>query len=254
MKDLKFVVYYRVSTKRQGKSGLGLDAQRKIVAHFIKRNDAVAIAEFTEIESGKINDRPALKNALEYAKKWKAKLLVAKLDRLARNLHFITSLQNSNVDFICADVPHANKLTIQLLAAVAENERENISQRTRDGLQAAKARGRKLGANNPKIRKAIDRYLKKSRYKKPTPSKDKYASLLFATKIVKNLVQPLHRNKKMTYKAIVQHLNEIGHTPLNGGLWTETKLHRARKYHTQYLAMESARRKKSVMKVLADNV
>src|SRR5271165_4993500 len=137
----KFVAYFRVSTDRQGKSGLGLEAQRESVLRYLDGGRWTLIAEFTEIESGKRNDRPELEKALAACKKQKAKLVIAKLDRLSRNLAFIATLMDSGVEFIAVDNPHANKLTIHILAAVAEHEREMISARTSAALKAAKAPG-----------------------------------------------------------------------------------------------------------------
>jgi DNA invertase Pin-like site-specific DNA recombinase len=143
----RFVAYYRVSTDRQGRSGLGLDAQRDAVMRHVASHDGELLADFCEIESGKRSDRPQLAAAIAAAKKAKATLIIAKLDRLARNVHFISGLMESGVDFIAADNPHANKLMVHLLAAFAEHEREQISQRTKDALSAAKARGIRLGRN-----------------------------------------------------------------------------------------------------------
>ncbi|KAA6329414.1 DNA-invertase hin [termite gut metagenome] len=140
---MKYIVYYRVSTKKQGLSGLGLEAQRTIVENYIKNN--TVIAEFTEIETGKSANRPQLNNALVACKQNNATLIVAKLDRLARNLHFITSLQNANVDFICCDMPTANRLTIHIISAIAENEALLISTRTKQALAEKKKQGIKLG-------------------------------------------------------------------------------------------------------------
>src|SRR3984893_8395226 len=124
----KFVAYFRVSTDRQGKSGLGLEAQRKAVLDYLNGWRWQLAAEFVEVESGKRSDnRPELEKALAACKKQKAKLVIAKLDRLSRNVAFISALMNSGVEFIAADMPHANKLTIHILAAVAEHEREMIS-------------------------------------------------------------------------------------------------------------------------------
>ena len=140
---MEYIVYYRVSTKKQGQSGLGLEAQRTIVENFIKGNQV--IAEFTEIETGKSANRPQLNKALECCKSNNATLVVAKLDRLARNLHFVTSLQAANVDFVCCDMPSANRLTIHIIAAIAENEAQLISQRTKAALAEKKKQGIKLG-------------------------------------------------------------------------------------------------------------
>src|SRR6476619_7200292 len=151
----KFVAYFRVSTDRQGKSGLGLEAQRKSVLDYLDGGRWWLVAEFTEIENGKRNDRPELEKALAACKKQKAKLVIAKLDRLSRNLAFIATLMDSGVEFVAVDNPHANKLTIHILAAVAQHEREMIAQRTKDALQAAKARG--VALSNPKLADVRDR-------------------------------------------------------------------------------------------------
>src|SRR6266513_3147515 len=151
----KFVAYFRVSTDKQGKSGLGLDAQRKSVLDYLDGGRWSLIAQFTEIESGKRNDRPELEKALAACKKQKARLVIAKLDRLSRNLAFIAALIDSGVEFIAVDNPHANKLTVHILAAVAQHEREIISARTSAALKAAKARGKRLG--NPKLSDARKR-------------------------------------------------------------------------------------------------
>ena len=136
-----FIAYYRVSTDKQGKSGLGLEAQRQAVVDFINGNGNKVIAEYTEVESGKRRDRPELAKALTDCRKHKAKLVIAKLDRLARNVHFISGLMESGVDFVAVDMPQANRLTVHILAAVAEHEREMISQRTKAALAVAKERG-----------------------------------------------------------------------------------------------------------------
>ena len=117
---------------------------------FINGNGNKILAEFTEVESGKKNNRPELSEALATCKKHKAKLVIAKLDRLARNVAFISNLMESGVDFVAVDMPDANRLTVHILAAVAEHEREIISQRTKEALKAAKARGVKLGSPNPR--------------------------------------------------------------------------------------------------------
>lgn len=146
----RFVSYYRVSTQAQGASGLGLDAQREAVARHVRAAGGIIVAEFQEIESGKKNDRPEIAAALAACRLRRACLVIAKLDRLARNVHFIANLMESGVDFVACDNPHATRLTIHILAAVAEHEREMISQRTIAALAAAKARGVRLG--NPHLR------------------------------------------------------------------------------------------------------
>lgn len=150
----QFVSYLRVSTKEQGRSGLGLDAQREAVASFLTGQGAKLVYEFIEIESGKRNDRPKLAEALTMCRALGARLVVAKIDRLARNVHFVSGLKESGVDFVAADMPSANRLTIHVLAAVAEEEARAISQRTKDALAATKARGTKLGGT--RYRKGTD--------------------------------------------------------------------------------------------------
>lgn len=140
-----FVAYYRVSTERQGSSGLGLEAQQEAVRAYLNGGAWKLMAEVVEVESGKRNDRPKLAEALRACKVHKATLIIAKLDRLARNVHFVSSLMESGVEFTAVDFPQANRLTIHILAAVAEHEAAMISQRTKAALAASKARGTKLG-------------------------------------------------------------------------------------------------------------
>src|SRR4051794_29578177 len=149
MANGKHIGYYRVSTGQQGQSGLGLEAQKKAVTDYLNGSNWELTAEFTEIESGKHEDRPELRKALAACKKHKAILVIAKLDRLARNVHFISGLMHAGTEFVAVDFPQANRLTIHILAAVAEHEREMISQRTKAALAAAKARGKRLGAPDP---------------------------------------------------------------------------------------------------------
>lgn len=140
-----FIAYLRVSTIRQGASGLGMDAQRATVEAFARQAGGVIVATFVEVESGKRADRPELAKAMAAAKKGRAILLIAKLDRLARNVSFIARLMDSGIDFTACDQPFASRLTLHILAAVAEDEARRISERTKAALAAAKARGRKLG-------------------------------------------------------------------------------------------------------------
>jgi DNA invertase Pin-like site-specific DNA recombinase len=142
-----FIAYYRVSTDKQGKSGLGLEAQRQAVAGYVAGRGQI-VAEHTEVESTRTH-RPELHAALAACRRQKATLVIARLDRLARNVAFISNLMESRVDFVAVDIPEANRLTIHILAAVAEHEREMISQRTKAALQAAKARGTVLGNPDP---------------------------------------------------------------------------------------------------------
>lgn len=144
----KLVAYERVSTARQGRSGLGLDAQRKAINEFAASKNARVLGRFTEVESGGKADRPELEKALDLARLTGATLIIAKLDRLSRNAAFLLTLQGSGVRFLACDMPEANDLTVGIMALVAQQEREAISRRTKEALAAAKARGVKLGNPN----------------------------------------------------------------------------------------------------------
>jgi len=145
----KLVPYYRVSTKKQGESGLGLEAQRQAFETYAREHNGTAVGEYIEVETGKRADRPELAKAIEHAKAVKGRLVVAKLDRLARNVLFTATLMESKVDFVCCDMPSANKTIIQIMAAIAEDEARRISERTTAALAAAKARGVKMGSACP---------------------------------------------------------------------------------------------------------
>jgi DNA invertase Pin-like site-specific DNA recombinase len=142
---MNYISYVRVSTAKQGVSGLGLEGQQEAIRQYLNGGDWRLLAEFKEVESGKINDRPELTKALKHCKLTGATLLVAKLDRLSRDIHFITSLEKGGVDFTVCDFPTANKFTIHIFAALAEYERTLISQRTTAALAAIKVKGRALG-------------------------------------------------------------------------------------------------------------
>jgi DNA invertase Pin-like site-specific DNA recombinase len=151
----KTVAYYRVSTQAQGKSGLGLEAQKATVEAYRDRNGCNMIPEYTEIESGKrdsLTNRPQLVKAIAHARRSKAVLVIAKMDRLTRSVYVTAELHRSGVEFVACDNPHANRMTVQILAAVAENEARMISERTSSALQALKARGVLLGASRPECR------------------------------------------------------------------------------------------------------
>lgn len=150
----KFVAYYRVSTVKQGQSGLGLEAQKAAVEKYLNGGNWDLTAEFVEVESGKRKNRPQLNAALALCKKQKATLIIAKLDRLARNLHFISGLMEARIEFLAVDNPTANRLTVQILAAVAEEEARAISARTKAALASAKARGVILGKYGAVLGKA----------------------------------------------------------------------------------------------------
>ena len=140
-----YIAYFRVSTRHQGHDGNGMNAQRDAVARFVLSQKGQVLHEFSEVESGGLNDRPQLNAALDECKRSKATLVVAKLDRLSRNAEFLLRLQNSGVNFVCCDCPNVDRFTVGILALVAQRERELISERTKAALSAAKARGVRLG-------------------------------------------------------------------------------------------------------------
>jgi DNA invertase Pin-like site-specific DNA recombinase len=200
----KAVAYYRVSSKRQGKSGLGLDAQRKAVRDFAAMAKMTIVAEFMEVESGKKNDRPVLSLVLAACGKHDATLLIAKLDRLARRLIFIATLMESSVRFISVDKPHADEYELHIDAANAQRESKLISQRTKEALQAAKRRGIKLGTSVKGLLRA-----RRRKYK------------LFA----KKLKPTIKRFQKMGFtsvRALVKILNDKKIKTVTGG---STKWH-----------------------------
>ena len=196
-----YVAYYRVSTDRQGRSGLGLDAQRKAVVDFLNGGKWTLLGEFTEVESGKRNDRLELKAALALCRRKKARLLIARLDRLSRNLAFIATLMESGVEFVAADNPHANKLTIHILAAVAQSEREAIASRTKAALQAAKNRGVELGT-----------------YGKEKLSKENRKQALKRARGLSGEFNRMLADRLSAY-ARARQLNERGIRPARGGKW-----------------------------------
>jgi len=149
IKLVKIVAYYRVSTKKQGRSGLGLEAQKEMVRQLVLAHGATVIAEYIEVETGKKSARPKLQEAIHHAQLTNATLVVAKLDRLARNSYFLNCLLHSKLDFVCCDNPYADKFNIQVLAAVAEHEADQIAARTKAALAATKAKGTLLGSARP---------------------------------------------------------------------------------------------------------
>jgi DNA invertase Pin-like site-specific DNA recombinase len=207
----KFVAYYRVSTDKQGKSGLGLEAQRQAVQQYLNGGNWSLVGEFTEIESGKRNKRPELEKALTACKRQKAKLVIAKLDRLSRNLAFIATLMESGVEFVAVDNPHANKLTIHILAAVAQHEREMIAQRTKDALRAAKARGVVLG--NPKLAAVRDRAVASLK-----ADADRFA------KNVAPIIREIQSSGVASHRGIAKSLNARGVSTARGGKWTAVQV------------------------------
>lgn len=207
MKTQLVVTYYRVSTQRQGVSGLGLEAQRHAVQEHLNGRAHEIVAEYIEIESGKRNDRPKLAEAIELCRKRKATLIIAKLDRLARNVHFISGLLDSGIEFTAADNPHANKMMIQLLAVFAEHEREQISKRTKEALAAAKARGVKLGAPDQKA-------LSNMGNRAIAAAADAFAEKLRPT------MEGLKAQGITSANAIADELNRKGIASAKGGCWS----------------------------------
>ena len=215
MANGKFVVYLRVSTQRQGQSGLGLEAQREAVRVFLNGGTHETIAEFVEVETGKGADalvkRPQLRAALNACKESKATLLIAKLDRLARNVHFVSGLMESSVDFVAVDFPQANRLTVHILAAVAEHEREMIYQRTKAALAAAKARGIVLGKAGPSnLRPNLE-----ARHKAAQEFAESVRSLFDGFKA-----------RKVPQRQIADDLNAANVPAHAGGRWTQTQVSR----------------------------
>jgi DNA invertase Pin-like site-specific DNA recombinase len=216
----KLIAYLRVSTKQQGASGLGIEGQRTAVETYAKQTGAEVAFWYTEVESGKRSDRPELAKALSHARRIKAVLVVAKLDRLARNVAFLANLLESNVEFVACDNPAANKLTLHVLAAVAEAEATAISARTKAALQAYKDRGGKLGADLPQCRnlthEARTKGAQAAGEAASRSANEAYSDLL---PIVVRL-----RNDGITLQEIAATLNREGHTTRRGKPWNHVQV------------------------------
>lgn len=204
-----FITYFRVSTARQGISGLGLDAQRQTVAQYLTGGTKTVLAEFVEVETGKganaLEKRPQLRQALDQCAKSGATLLIAKLDRMARNVHFVSGLMESKVKFVACDLPEANQLTIHIMAAFAEHEARRISERTRDALAAAKARGVVLGTTGPAN---LKRYTRERQD----------AACAFSARLMPVLNGFVSQG--LSRRAIVLQLNDLGVKAPRGGAWS----------------------------------
>lgn len=209
----KLVAYYRVSTQKQGQSGLGLQAQKEAVAQYLNGGDWQLLAEFTEVETGKgsnaLAKRPELQKAIAYAKKCKATLVIAKLDRLARNVHFIAGLLESGADFVAADMPDADRAMIQMMSVFAELEARRISERTKAALAQAKKNGKKLG--NPQLAETLN----VPRIERANEFAESMRSILSALKA-----------SGMTQRGIVEELNAKGIASARGGQWSLIQLQR----------------------------
>lgn len=223
---MKIVAYFRVSTKRQGASGLGLEAQQAAVEQYAKANGGRIVASYTEVESGKRRDRPELARALGHARLSKATLVVAKLDRLARNVAFLSALIESKVEFVACDNPHANTLTLHILAAVAEAEAKSISERTSTALRAARRRGVLLGSARPgHWRGREDRRTLGQRRAVRAASAARSEAATAAYGFLMPTVRGW-RDGGDTLAAIADRLNEAGHVTTAGGPWSPTAVHR----------------------------
>lgn len=221
-----FIAYYRVSTKKQGKSGLGLDAQRTAVQAHLAACGGKLAAEYTEVESGKRGDRPQLQAALSHARGKGATLVIAKLDRLSRNVAFTAALMESGVDFVACDVPTANRLTVHILAAVAEEEARAIAARTKAALAAAKARGVRLGTARPGhrcdyykgARHGLAKAVAAASAKRTARTADAYGHLLAEVRA--------WRGAGASLAEIAARLNDAGHETQAGRPWHAVAVHR----------------------------
>ena len=208
----KFVSYLRVSTNRQGASGLGLDAQRQTVGSYLACQDGELLNELIEVESGAKNRRPILEEALQICRREKATLVIAKLDRLARNVAFISQLMETKVEFVACDAPYANRLMLHILSAFAEHEREQISTRTKAALAAAKARGVQLGSNGKVLAK-----------------RNREAARKFAESL-RGEFELLFADSDRTYTSAAEELNKRNFRTKEGAKWTATQVSRAVRY------------------------
>jgi DNA invertase Pin-like site-specific DNA recombinase len=224
----KIIAYFRVSTKQQGASGLGLEGQQTAVEAYARETGARIVAKYVEVESGKIADRPELAKALAHAKRSKATLCVAKLDRLSRNVEFLAKVMNSDVEFVACDNPAANRLTLHILAAVAEAEAKAISDRTKAALAAAKKRGIKLGSARPGHWNGREEL-------RLAGAKNGAKSAGFAlSKAAREAYQDLQptvnelRQLGLSLRAIANELDKLGHTTRRGCRWNAVQVTRLR--------------------------
>jgi DNA invertase Pin-like site-specific DNA recombinase len=215
---MKVVAYYRVSTAAQGRSGLGLDAQREAVARYCKGRSCELLKEYEEVESGKHNERPELAKALHHAKVTGATLVVAKMDRLARNAAFLLTLRDSGAKFVAADNPDMTDVTVGILAVIAEEERKAISARTKAALQAAKARNVRLG--NPNGAAALRRAGKGN---EAALNAIKSAANRHAADLLP-VIEELRREGRQSLRQLASALNERHFRTPRGGVWHPTSV------------------------------
>jgi DNA invertase Pin-like site-specific DNA recombinase len=227
MAKQKAVAYYRVSTAKQGASGLGLEAQQEAVRSYCSTGKWTMVDEVTEIESGKKNDRPALATALALCRVHGATLIIAKLDRLARNVHFISGLMESGVEFTAVDFPQANRLTVHILAAVAEHEAVLISQRTKAALAAAKARGVRLGNPTARIASQAARGALASAVVRSRAAQSRAADL--RPILAAERAAAMSQGRPGGLRAIAAHLNDRGIPGPRGGRWHGNSVRRVLK-------------------------
>ena len=216
---MKYIAYYRVSTVKQGQSGLGLEAQKSAVNDYLVSNNGELINEFTEVQSGKDNDRPQLDTALRKCRLMGATLLIAKLDRLSRNAAFLLNLRDSSTKFVACDMPEANSLTVGLMACLADYERQLISTRTKDALQAVKARGVKLG--NPNLDAVRNTDTTKARAAQAQKSAKRNTDILA---IINEIKAQSHND--LSLREIANQLNNAGYTTARGKSFQPTSVNR----------------------------
>lgn len=207
MEPKRFIAYYRVSTERQGRSGLGLEAQQRAVADFLRNGDHQLVESFTEVESGRRCDRPQLALAKAACRKHRATLVIAKLDRLARSVAFVSGLMEGGIDFVAADMPQADRFMLHVYAAMAEEEARKIRARTREALASAKARGVALG-NRRNLDQARTESLKQRQAQ----------ASLFARNTLP-LIRQIQATGVTSWTGIAEILNRRGISAPRGGQW-----------------------------------
>lgn len=219
MANGRYVSYLRVSTQKQGATGLGIEAQRRAVSDYLNGGRWKLIAEFVEVESGKNTERKQLHEALRACRLHGATLVVAKLDRLARNAHFLLGLQQSGVDFVACDMPSANKMTVGIMAIVAEDARRTISDNTRRALEAAKARGVKLGSPRNLSSKA------RAKGNAESAEARALSALQRAQDLAPTLAE-IQANGVTSLRQIAEALNKRGIPTAREGQWTAVQVQR----------------------------